>query len=182
MALVLDGTLGITTNSGTAISASTIGVGGATPSTSGAGITFPATQSASSDANTLDDYEEGTWTPSVGGTATYTARIGNYTKIGNLVYVQCNITINSIGTGSTSQLQGLPFTSKNLGTVQGIYACFYVSLANTITWLSGYVENNATTIQFTGNSTAAATVQNNGFAVFGNSTNIQFSACYVAAN
>jgi len=52
MALVLDGTLGITTNSGTAISASTIGVGGATPSTSGAGITFPATASASSDANT----------------------------------------------------------------------------------------------------------------------------------
>jgi hypothetical protein len=37
----------------------TIGVGGATPSTSGSGISFPATQSASSDANTLDDYEEG---------------------------------------------------------------------------------------------------------------------------
>ena len=42
----------------------TIGVGGATASASGTGITFPATQSASSDANTLDDYEEGTWTPS----------------------------------------------------------------------------------------------------------------------
>jgi hypothetical protein len=41
----------------------TISVGNATPSTSGAGITFPATQSASSDANTLDDYEEGTFTP-----------------------------------------------------------------------------------------------------------------------
>ena len=42
---------------------STAGVGGATAAASGAGITFPATQSASSDANTLDDYEEGTWNP-----------------------------------------------------------------------------------------------------------------------
>jgi hypothetical protein len=40
-----------------------IGIGGATPSASGTGITFPATASASTDANTLDDYEEGTWTP-----------------------------------------------------------------------------------------------------------------------
>ena len=38
--------------------ATTIGVGGATPAASGSGISFPATQSASSDANTLDDYEE----------------------------------------------------------------------------------------------------------------------------
>ena len=40
-----------------------IGVGGATPTSNGSGITFPATQSASTNANTLDDYEEGTWTP-----------------------------------------------------------------------------------------------------------------------
>jgi hypothetical protein len=44
-----------------------IGVGGATPSTGGKGITFPATQSASADANTLDDYEAGTWTPAGNG-------------------------------------------------------------------------------------------------------------------
>jgi hypothetical protein len=67
---------------------STFGVGGADPSTSGAGITFPATQSASSDANTLDDYEEGTYTVTpigftVSGTTTLT---GTYTKIGRLVF------------------------------------------------------------------------------------------------
>lgn len=44
---------------GTIKTSSTISVGAATPSTSGAGITFPATQSASTNANTLDDYEEG---------------------------------------------------------------------------------------------------------------------------
>lgn len=67
--------------------ATTIGVGAATPAASGAGITFPATQSASSNANTLDDYEEGTWTPTmtgatVVGTPTYA---GYYTKIGRFV-------------------------------------------------------------------------------------------------
>ena len=67
----LGGISGFTTD-GTRVTASTtIGVGGATPSTSGSGITFPATASASSNANTLDDYEEGTWTPTLGGTATY---------------------------------------------------------------------------------------------------------------
>jgi hypothetical protein len=123
MALVLDGTLGITTNSGTAISASTIGVGGATPSTSGAGITFPATQSASTDANTLDDYEEGTWTPVVKLGATENTISGvaaTYTKIGRVVYIQATIaTITKSGTGDLS-VAGLPFTvgPSSLGDIQ----------------------------------------------------------------
>jgi hypothetical protein len=58
------GTAAVTVDSGQRTKfPTTIGVGGATPSTSGAGITFPATQSASSNVNTLDDYEEGSWTP-----------------------------------------------------------------------------------------------------------------------
>jgi len=78
---------------GTVKAYSTISVGNVTPSSSGAGITFPATASASSDANTLDDYEEGTWTPgfAFGGNAvgvTYTAgNSGIYTKIGRVVTV-----------------------------------------------------------------------------------------------
>ena len=105
---------------GTVQTGSTIGVGGATPSTSGAGITFPATQSASSDANTLDDYEEGTWTPAIaGGTTagTYTyeaARTGGrYTKVGNFVTIWGVVriaTITSAGTG-TLNITGLPFTA-----------------------------------------------------------------------
>jgi hypothetical protein len=63
----------------------TIGVGDATPSASGSGISFPATQSASSDANTLDDYEEGTWTATFGtSAATYNDQVPvRYTKIGS---------------------------------------------------------------------------------------------------
>ena len=51
----------------------------------GAGITFNGDTAT---ANELDDYEEGTWTPSVGGTATYTHQDGRYTKIGNTVHVR----------------------------------------------------------------------------------------------
>ena len=90
----------------------TFGVGNTTPSGSGAGITFPATQSASSDANTLDDYEEGTWTPSIGGNATYSNQVGRYIKIGNQVFAHFAIGITLQGTGSTiSQINGLPFAS-----------------------------------------------------------------------
>jgi hypothetical protein len=81
------------------------------------GIGFPATQVASSDPNTLDDYEEGTWTPTLSSDATpptvtsYTDRVGRYTKIGNLVTVICLIraTITAIGTG-TPKITGLPFS------------------------------------------------------------------------
>jgi hypothetical protein len=92
----------------------TIGVGDATPSASGSGISFPATQSASSDANTLDDYEEGTWTPSLGGDATYSGQSGYYVKVGSLVIVQGGVTVTTIGTGSTTVISGLPFTVTNV--------------------------------------------------------------------
>jgi hypothetical protein len=114
--MVLDGTNGITTNAGTLLSATTIGVGGTTPSASGSGITFPAIQSASSDANTLDDYEEGTWTPVVtsgsGSITTVGAVSGVYTKIGNVLIAEFTITITTNGTGAGSIIaSGLPFAA-----------------------------------------------------------------------
>ena len=84
----------------------------------GTGITFPATQSASSDANTLDDYEEGTWTPSVGGTATYNSQSASYTKVGRLVTVNFNLQVNTLGTGSAQFISGLPFAAS-LSDYQG---------------------------------------------------------------
>jgi hypothetical protein len=90
----------------------TIGVGGATPAASGAGITFPATQSASSDANTLDDYEEGTWTPvKSSGSATIKDVSGNYTKIGNRVI--CSFVFVGNTSGTISTIGGLPFTAAD---------------------------------------------------------------------
>ena len=102
----------------TPIATTTIGVGNATPSASGAGITFPATQSASSDANTLDDYEEGTFTPAIfgsstAGAGTYSRQTGTYTKIGNRVYFSIYIIWSAhTGTGDMN-INGLPFTSSS---------------------------------------------------------------------
>lgn len=69
----------------------TIGVGNATPSASGSGISFPATQSASTDPNTLDDYEEGTWTPNQGVGLTVVgafASSGKYIKTGTNILIE----------------------------------------------------------------------------------------------
>lgn len=97
--------------------ATTIGVGAATPAASGAGITFPATQSASSDANTLDDYEEGTWTPTIttgSGTITTLGTVtGSYTKIGRQVTATVNIPITTNGTGAGQINASLPFTAAS---------------------------------------------------------------------
>jgi hypothetical protein len=110
--------------SGTVKTFSTISVGAATPSSSGAGITFPATQSASSDANTLDDYEEGTWTPvatslTVVGTVSYVA---TYTKIGRVVYInlKVNATTSSTSTANSTYFDGLPFAPAINSTVTAV--------------------------------------------------------------
>ena len=86
-----------------------IGVGGATPSTSGAGITFPATQSASSNANTLDDYQEGSYTGTLTGCTTTPTTTVYYTKIGNIVHLS-NLAASITGTSNTNALRitGMP--------------------------------------------------------------------------
>jgi hypothetical protein len=97
-------------------------LGGSTSAT-GVGITFPATQSASSNANTLDDYEEGTFTPALPAGSTgvsYTYQAGKYTKIGNVVYIHVAVRISAVtsvpGGAGSEFLGGLPFTSVSGGT------------------------------------------------------------------
>jgi hypothetical protein len=137
----------------------TVSVGNATPSTSGAGITFPATQSASSDANTLDDYEEGTWTPSVGGTATYSSRTGTYTKIGRQVTAWFDVTILLIGTGGGS-LSGLPFTNtSSLPGVGGIG--YFSSLVSSFVIINPIVPGSGVIVTFETATAAAATLGDN---------------------
>lgn len=132
------GTRFLIADSGAIGTAGGISLGNVTPPTSGIGVKFPATQSASSDVNTLDDYEEGTWTPTVigtttAGTATYTIQRGRYTKIGNRVFVTCVVQYNSgTGTGSLG-VTGLPFTSVNEGDIP-----FAPSETSDIAWTANY--------------------------------------------
>jgi hypothetical protein len=111
---------GASTNSGT-FNQFGLGIGAAVPS-SGQGITFPAAQDASSNANTLDDYEEGTFTPTAtnfsGSTAVWA---GTYTKIGNLVRLTIQSTSGSGGTttAGSSYFSGIPFTPAGTAGASG---------------------------------------------------------------
>jgi hypothetical protein len=173
MTVVINGTSGVTTNSGTLISASTIGVGGATPAASGAGISFPATQSSSSDANTLDDYEEGTWTPvatsQTGSITAYTSS-GTYTKVGRVVYLSGIITITTGGTASgVIFIAGYPFANGSATVTQ-------LGLANEtqLTGVSYAVRiNPSLTTGFIGALAA-------GGAVYTNTSSYSFSLAYSA--
>lgn len=68
--------------------ATTIGVGGATASGSGSGITFPSTQSASTNANTLDDYDEYTSSSTACSGAITTSVAWRLVKVGNVVTLE----------------------------------------------------------------------------------------------
>ena len=140
-------------------------------------IQFPATAVASANANNLDDYEEGTWTPSVGGTATYTTQTGRYTKVGRLVNVSGRMSISSLGTGSTSTISGLPFTNGQ-GTYQDSGAVtYYVNSAISVTALSVSANPSAATLTFFGNTAASANSGNN-IALFANSFAVDFQVWY----
>ena len=161
----------------TPIAATTMGVGGATPAASGSGITFPATQSASTDANTLDDYEEGTWTPTLRNatTTTYTTRNARYVKIGRVVYIQLNLRINLVGDGSTVQVAGLPFAaSGETNNEAGIgIANLDGSATNVVSIYAGVF---STFINISSFTAAAATFGNS--AIFKNGTIIELGGWY----
>jgi len=80
------------------------------------GITFPATQVASSDANTLDDYEEGTFTATVNGATTNPTvpltATGRYTKIGRQVSISIYVSGSTVGASGRIQIEGLPFANN----------------------------------------------------------------------
>lgn len=103
--LAVTGTLSVTTGAA---------VGGATAGTGG--VAFPATAVAVADANTLDDYEEGTWTP-VGSNVTFTTANGSYTKIGRMVVVRFEVVWPTTADAGNARIQGLPFTIA--GGIQG---------------------------------------------------------------
>jgi len=136
---------------------------GGTTTADGIGITFPATQSASSNANTLDDYEEGTWTPSVTSmTTTGTpAYAGMYTKIGRVVTVTFYTTTASGAVATyatiagTTNVSGLPFSANAvIPNAAGGFAGIAIN-GNTNT--GGFVQgpNSGTTFYFNSAITAS---------------------------
>jgi hypothetical protein len=150
-----------------------------------AGVLFPSTQIPSTNANMLDDYEEGTWTPGVafgGGVTdlTYSAQAGYYTKIGSLVIVSGYMLLTNKGSSTgNAKLTGLPFTSASPTNVLAAAALHF----NVITFadqFQGYVDANAKTISLN-ETTAAGARTNLTDANFNNVSEIIVSAAYRAA-
>ena len=104
------------------------------------GITFPATAVAATDVNTLDDYEEGTWTPNQGSGLTVVgafSSIGRYTKIGNVVTIWGDVTgatsiaVSAIGFITTN----IPFALNNAIGAEGVATGFW-SASNSVIRIS----------------------------------------------
>ena len=118
------------------------------------GILFPATQSASSNVNTLDDYEEGVFTPVVtfGGASvgiTYTVQGGVYQKIGNRAFFSLQITLTDNGSSAGAMLiTALPFTAANDSANNSACAIVADALAASVTTqIMASVAKNTTTIE-----------------------------------
>lgn len=151
-------------------------------------IKFPAAQSSSSDANVLDDYEEGTWTPGVtfgGGSTgmTFTTRTGRYTKVGRMVTVHGEMQFSAKGSSTgTAYLTSLPFTVANneasrMGTALAYYNAMTLTAANYgMTFLT---DKNATTAVFFQLGNASASLMSDTH--FSNTTNLYFSFTYEAS-
>lgn len=121
--LSVGGTAGFTggvTMSSTLHVVGNVSITGALTVGTGSGqIPFPAAQNPSTDANTLDDYEEGTWTPALkfGGNSIgvgYASQVGTYIKIGRLVHVDAYFVLNSNGSSvGDATITGLPFANNS---------------------------------------------------------------------
>jgi hypothetical protein len=99
-------------------------------------IIFPGTQAASGGANTLDDYEEGTWTATDGsGAGLSIAGSGSYVKVGQLVMASFNLGYPATADGNTAVLGGFPFAFESLQ--DGVYgaAIGYSDLNSSGVWL-----------------------------------------------
>jgi hypothetical protein len=150
------------------------------PVVSGGAIQFPATQVPSADANALDDYEEGTWTPGISfgnGTTglTYTVQTGSYTKIGRAVLLQGHVALSAKGSSTgQARITGLPFSAAGIGTITIGYFGNMASLVDGIICLIN--GSAATTGDLrTGNAATAVAMTE---AHFTNTSDLYFTSKY----
>jgi hypothetical protein len=149
--------------------------------TAGKGIDFSSDPSAPGmTSELLDDYEEGTWTPTIegsgtAGTATYTLQIARYTKVGRLVYVYGIVGWNT-GTGTGNlKIASLPFAAA-----EG--ACLNINFVNDLSYSSNTtvsLEAAGTALNFKETPIGqGATGVSTGSVAYDVAAIVQFSGCY----
>ncbi|MBI4920967.1 MAG: DUF2793 domain-containing protein [Devosia nanyangense] len=149
-------------------------------------LAFPAAQNPSANANTLDDYEEGTWTPGMtfGGSAAgiaYSAQYGNYVKIGRLVFFNLYLALTSNGSGTgAAVVTGLPFASDGSGVGSTATMSIWGGMSGVVGTPVGLVNAGATTISLNmSGATAHAVMTDTNIT---NSASFGLSGCYLAAS
>jgi hypothetical protein len=172
------------------VTTASVALEGATPTT-GTGISFPATQNASSNANTLDDYEEGSWTPTIvtsgtNPTVSYAAQTGWYVKVGRLVTIYCDVEANSISGGSGSAfIGGLPFSSSASPSrnypVPTFRDCTGIASGGANTVMCGFVQSNANYVFLQYNS-CNGSYGSGSAATWASAGRVTLSVIYQAAN
>ena len=156
---------------------------------SGTGITFPATQSASSDANTLDDYEEGTFTPAIqfgGGSTgiTYAAngQVGSYVKIGKSISTTIWVQLTNKGSSTgTVTIANLPFSSQTGSNAYAGAALSHWGSISTVTFAAVYMAPGSNSLYTSGGNPPAGTNSALTDANFQNGTYFIVSFAYIAA-
>ena len=136
-------------------------------------------------ANALDDYEEGTWSPNVGGNASYTVQNGTYVKVGKMCTASCEMHINAIGNagsyGTLNAVRGLPFNSIASPTHASSAAVGYLSGVSTnIIAMTFRVDNNSN-IANSATMASAGTTFGTGENLWTNGSRVLFSLTYITA-
>ncbi len=127
-------------------------------------------------ANTLDDYETGTWTPTIGATDESSSG-GDYVKVGDLVFVRGQMIVGTLGSGDDDEISGLPFTPYTSN--MGLTVAYYNGIASNTYELRGNVRSDSR-IRMEG-KTSFGTGQASGITTFKNGASVYFSGCYRAS-
>jgi hypothetical protein len=153
------------------------------------GVQFPATQVSSADANTLDDYEEGSWTPVIGGDGgtsgqAYSVQVGRYVKIGKMVIAQFRVQLSTLGTVTGAvQIQGLPFTSENTTNLSATGAVGrWYNLTTAFDMIQMAINPNTTAIYLWGATAAATALGTLATGDLNNATHFEGTVCYRATS
>lgn len=169
----------------------TIDNGNLVIATSGKGVDFsatagPTTAGAAATSEILVDYEEGTWTPVIGGDGgesgqSYTVQRGRYTKVGRMVTCTLDVVLANKGTITGEVvIKGLPYTAA--ASSDFAYPALSVSLwqnfASTLVFLGGLVINNSTYAALRAAKVASASLGSLATADVANNTRVSGTITY----
>ena len=122
---------------------------------------------ANTDATVLDFYQEGTFTPSFGGTTTdgtisYTLQAGTYTRVGDRVHFSIGLQINVLTLSPTGNLliRGLPLVANASSAIAGVSVGLWsnLTLPATMVNLTAYILGGLQVIRLVGNASALASI------------------------